>query len=312
MLILPDEQCMTDFERVWLHFDAKYGVETLEGLFGEKGLSLKEEARILDDEEAADARGGAKRADLLKMHAYRDAIRRTAGAYVIHPGSREEKLRQYHEILPGIGAFVLFPAETGDAEGTSSLVQFIEDVLSHVASQITQHERWRYWTKEVFSEKYRVQGRSQAVPFLSRPPADTLVLLGYVKSRQHLEWVHLNRRYNLRADKRRGSVGLESSELTAEFVLLYGPGMADVELWRVSGEPEIVTQAKMFEMAYPEPSGELYYCLLLERIVTFDWPVEIFREKVEAVRAHVAPNAIPGAPITTTWLELVRSLEAPI
>ena len=36
-------------------------------------------------------RGGALRADLLKMHAYRDAIRReTAGAYVLYPGGDDE------------------------------------------------------------------------------------------------------------------------------------------------------------------------------------------------------------------------------
>jgi len=306
LLILPGEECMADFERVWLHFDAKYRVENLEGLFGEKSVSREEEAMVLEEDEAAEARGRAKRGDLLKMHAYRDAIRRTAGAYVIYPGSKEEKLAEYHELLPGLGAFVLFPAETGDALGTASLTQFIEDVLSHVASQITQHERWRYWSKEAFSERYQVEEHVQSVPFLSRPPADTLVILGYVKSPPHLRWIHDSKRYNLRADWRRGSVGLRSVELAAEFVLLYGSQMAEIELWRVSDEPEIMTKLKMSEMAYPDPKGDLYFCLPIERIEPSGELLWISKEKIAVVLRRVAPNAIPGAPITTTWLEIVK------
>lgn len=306
LLILPDEECMASFERVWLHFDAKYRVENLEGLFGKKVVSLEEEAKIFEEEEVAEARGRAKRSDLLKMHTYRDAIHRTAGAYVIYPGDKPEELTEYHELLPGLGAFVLFPTETGDALGTASLTQFIEKVLRHIASQITQHERWRYWTKEAFNERYRVEEHGQAVPFLLRPPADTLVLLGYVKSHQHLHWIHDNKQYNLRADKRRGSVGLRSVELAADFILLYGQGINEIELWRVSDEPEIKTKLKMSEMAYPEPKGELYFCLPIERIEPSNYLPQISKDKIAEVLKRIAPNAIPGKPVTTTWLEIIK------
>jgi uncharacterized protein len=306
LLISSDEECAADFEKVWLHFDAKYKVESLDGMFGARGASAEEESKVIEEEEIADARGRAKRTDLLKMHAYRDAIRRTAGAYVVYPGTQEEKFRQYHEILPGLGAFVLFPVEIGDAEGTAPLRQFIEDVFIHVASQITQHERWRYWTREAFAQKHQTEGEVGAVPFLARPPADTLVLLGYVKSKKHLEWIHKSKRYNLRADRRRGSVGLRSAELAVEFVLLYGQQMNDAELWHVSDEPEIMTNAKMSDMGYPEPRSDLYYCVPLEKVLPSDGPISISREKVEAVRTRVAPKAIAGAPISTTWFELVR------
>lgn len=55
------------------------------------------------------------------MHAYRDAFRRSADA------------------------FPLVPTEIGEAEGTDALLTFIIDVLDHVASQVTQHERSRHW-----------------------------------------------------------------------------------------------------------------------------------------------------------------------
>jgi hypothetical protein len=260
------------------------------------------------EEEAADSKGRPKRTDLLKMHAYRDAIRRTAGAYVIYPGDMEEKLRQYHEILPGLGAFAMLPSVAGEAVGTGPLRQFIEDVLLHVASQITQHERWRYWTKETFGEKYQVDGHAHAVPYLSRPPADTQVLLGYVKNRQHLQWIHEYHRYNLRADGRRGSVGLRSAELAVEFVLLYGSQLTGPELWKVSGEPEIMAKARMSEMGYPEPRSELYYCLPLERVFPADRPSPISLERIAEIRYQIAPNVVPGKPVTTTWFELMQLL----
>ena len=63
------------------------------GNSGEKVISLKSSAFVienLDAEKAEQRAGNYKRADLLKMHAYRDAIRRSAGAYVLYPGSEKE------------------------------------------------------------------------------------------------------------------------------------------------------------------------------------------------------------------------------
>ena len=51
----------------------------------------------LDDEEQ-ERLGVSRRDDLLKMHAYRDAIRRSAGAYVLFPGtSTPHRFREYVE-----------------------------------------------------------------------------------------------------------------------------------------------------------------------------------------------------------------------
>src|SRR5207247_1524781 len=72
----PGEFSEAEAERqeliVHVHFDAKYRVEDWTGLFG-----MNSEA-VLDEERTILQAGGApKRADLVKMHAYRDAIRRT-------------------------------------------------------------------------------------------------------------------------------------------------------------------------------------------------------------------------------------------
>ena len=100
-----------------VHFDAKYKVDSLVKLFGKEDESL-------DDEKVAQRAGNYKRADLLKMHAYRDAIRRSAGAYVLYPGSEKEQspFRGFHELLPGLGAFPLRPNQVDD--GSSALARF--------------------------------------------------------------------------------------------------------------------------------------------------------------------------------------------
>jgi Protein of unknown function (DUF524). len=83
---------------VHIHFDAKYKVESLKYLFeSEESSSSTEDPNSLseydqvnwqeftDKERAEQKEGIYKRVDLLKMHAYKDAIRRTAGAYILYP-----------------------------------------------------------------------------------------------------------------------------------------------------------------------------------------------------------------------------------
>jgi uncharacterized protein len=105
LLIYPAADESAVFEPVALHFDAKYRVDFVQQLFGNENETIADKSV---DKPAADlVRGGPRRDDLLKMHAYRDAIRRTAGAYVMYPGGDGELSRgpftEYHELLPGLG-----------------------------------------------------------------------------------------------------------------------------------------------------------------------------------------------------------------
>lgn len=102
---------------VHLHFDAKYRVDKLPDLFGDDYGSA-------DDLPAN--RGAARRDDLLKMHAYKDAIRGSASAFVIYPGSENRKWRASTDVVPAIGAIALRP---GDPGGATALRSFIEDAL---------------------------------------------------------------------------------------------------------------------------------------------------------------------------------------
>lgn len=115
----------------YLHFDAKYRADHLAMIFGGDAEELDEE------KDEAKAVGTYKRGDLLKMHTYNDAVRQTAGSYVLYPGSdRETRLKKFHEILPGVGAFVLKP---GRPDCRAVLRGFLRDVFRHQGDQFTQY-----------------------------------------------------------------------------------------------------------------------------------------------------------------------------
>lgn len=112
---------------VHLHFDAKYRVDNLVGLFGDDDAEL----------EGTLAATSAKREDLLKMHAYRDAIRRSGSAFVLYPGSENVRWRAFSELLPGLGAIAMRPT---DPAGGAALFTFIEQAAWLVADQFSEDE----------------------------------------------------------------------------------------------------------------------------------------------------------------------------
>ena len=301
ILIRPMGSAADDFRSVWIHFDAKYRADELVDVFG-----LDEDA-----EKPKVERSVSKRDDLLKMHAYRDSIRRSAGAYVLYPGSQDDEFREYHELLPGLGAFALKPSQEGKAFGEQTLSKFLDDVISHTASQFTQHERGRYWSHNIFKPVPPDMIGASALSFLNKPPADVRVLVGYTKSEQHLQWVLANRLYNLRADeRRRGRIQLNGSELGAEYVLLYGNWSYRTVLQRVSGGPLLLQKDDLAARDYPNPKGDTYLCVQLADLDA-DWPDTIDLATVNRLRRHIDPNLLLGAPFVVTWQTLMEATARP-
>lgn len=125
------EQAEANETLVHIHFDAKYRVDYARAVFGDES-----DLEVIHDraESQWERPTAAKYSDLLKMHAYRDAVRRTAGAYVLYPGNAGdgrlfEQFEGFHEVLPGLGAFAIRPRSDGTAEGMDTLRQFLDDVI---------------------------------------------------------------------------------------------------------------------------------------------------------------------------------------
>ncbi len=297
VVLSPGRGEIAQFDPVVLHFDAKYRVEHVEDLFG----SIEEEANQPEARALTSPGGEVLRTDLLKMHAYRDAIRRSVGAYVVYPGSKHEVLYEYHELLPGLGAFALRPSHSGAPYGTDALGRFLNDVMDHVSLQISQHERGRYWLRQAYSESTTTDAVAPAADFLSAPPADTLVLLGFVRDESHWHWIESMHRYNLRAGDRRGAVELGNKELACELIVLSCPALRRTAITRVVSKPEIHTREEMAKLDYPNPRGS-YFCFAIEFLADPEWSELLSSLLIEKIRAE--HSGIRGMPVVITWQEL--------
>ncbi len=283
---------------VWLHFDAKYKLDWSSYQF-ERAASEQEELQTALGEEEQERQASSRRDDLLKMHAYRDAIRRSAGAYVLFPGTPGAlEFRQYVELIPGLGAFPLRP---GDDSGAAALRRFIADVLLHAADQATAEERHRFWRSRILYEQPS-SALERSVDFLDRPPADTPVLLGWVPDEGLWHWTDLMHRYVVRLARDGHGVSVQAEELSAVLVLLSGGGRAVMTerygAWTLVDENDLKT------LHYPRPGdapGLLCQILPLEKQPT--WLSEL--PSVE----HLAQAKNPGEPVLTSWARLMH--EAP-
>jgi predicted component of viral defense system (DUF524 family) len=261
---------------VHVHFDAKYRVENLQTVFG----SEDDDELIQDRSEAETTRPtAAKYSDLLKMHAYRDAIRRTAGAYVLYPGSpgdgkqfEEFDRGRFHEILPGLGAFAIRPRSDGSASGIQELSRFLDDIVEHLANRTTERERVSFYR----AESYRIQeapvsyGTLQleerdglSVSRRALPPADHFVVVAWCDSPEQLEWTRKTGKINVRLGDRPGTWRVPPEFASARHVLLRSHDQVVIRgLWKLAeNEPgyKIFTATDLKSSGYPgAASGEIY------------------------------------------------------
>ncbi len=286
----------TQSEPVVLHFDAKYRVEFFHELF-----ELDSDISNSETTEYAATPGGVLRDDLLKMHAYRDAIRRTAGAYVLYPGGDAELDRnsftQYHELLPGLGAFVLRPSEVGSASGVGVLYKFIDDVFGHFATRLTDHERGRYWLNQIYGSSFDSKSPHLAI----EPISDTKLLLGFVKGAHHWKWIRTRKSYNVRTHERSGGVREEALLLQCPLLLLYCPSTNETALAQLVGAPERVSAEAMAASSYPHPRGD-YLCIQLRWLAQ---PESLRAFDIEEISNVVKRfGGALGEPVAVNWGDL--------
>jgi len=239
---------------VHIHFDAKYKVKDIYDIIG------KEDE--LDDEKDENRKGIYKRADLLKMHAYKDAIRRSAGAYVLYPGDSNYRRSGFHELIPGLGAFKLKPSQTED--GSKELKEFLKEVLNHFLNRASQREKYTFDTYKTFKNKPGDEVREK-LPEAYRAnrdliPDDTYILIGYYRTPEQLKWIQDNNMYNVRTYDSHGSVKLSSKEAGAKYVLIYGENEDESsKFFKLKSEgPKIFSKADINEKNYPHAEHDYY------------------------------------------------------
>lgn len=287
---------------VHVHFDAKYKVENL-------GVSLFEEGdgTTLKEEKTEERKGTYKRADLLKMHAYKDAIRRTVGAYILYPGSVTTQKIGYHDILPGLGAFALSPSKNHD--GTFELKSFLLHVVEHLKNKASQRERLSFKTYEIHKDNNNWEFNDALPPtyhIRGLLPQETHVLIGFCKSQEQHDWITNQGLYNLRTGTVNGSIPFNAQVVGAKYLLLHfhNEGKNTNKLYQLKGlGPRVFSKADLLKKGYPSPSHELYLVFdinpeLEKEFEHLTWDItqlQNYRSRRES-----------GKPFTVTMEELMR------
>lgn len=202
----------------------------------------------------------------------RDAIKRSQGAYVLYPGRTNQavRLKGFHEILPGLGAFGVAPDESGVAQGLESLETFLDEVLAHLGNRTTAQERVSYHVAESYTLKEKpVQYGSLVMPesdemsdtMRALPPSEHNVVVAWYNSPDQLAWTLEKRIANVRLGDRPGSWHIPPEMASVRHVLLRTHGGKIAEgLFRLTKPGyKVYSASDLKAKGYPGAAGgEIY------------------------------------------------------
>ncbi|MBC6491385.1 DUF2357 domain-containing protein [Flavihumibacter stibioxidans] len=289
---------------VHVHFDAKYKIAPIADYIEQNTEN------DLDEEKAENRKGIYKNADLLKMHAYKDAIRRTGGAYVLYPGGKTINHKGFHEIIPGLGAFPVKPSKSDS--GIGELKAFILEIIDHFLNRASQREKVAYRAFEIYKkppDSENIINEPLPEPFNTNRdliPDETFILVGYYKSTEQFSWITRNRLYNFRIGSAAGSLILDKETVSSKYLLLHTTGnKVSGELWKiVSIGPKVYSKDDLIKKGYPSPSQDNYLVIQLEPVTDpeFDNASWNFRNLKNYSIARAS-----AYPFTTSLTELMKN-----
>ncbi len=288
---------------VHIHFDAKYKVANMVGL-------LEQETDDLDEEKNENRKGIYKNADLLKMHAYKDAIRRTGGAYVLYPGDKSINRKGFHEIIPGLGAFPVRPSKLDS--GIGELKSFVLEVMEHFLNRASQREKIAFRAFDIYKEFPKPENTvNELLPEAYNEnrnliPDNTFVLVGFYNSTEQYDWIKKNKLYNFRIGTKAGSLLLDDATVTAKYLLLHTKNDQNSgNLWRITSKgTKVFSKNDMVKMRYPKENPKDYYLIIsIEPVYETEFKNVVwnFKELDNYKRGRKS-----AYPFTTTLAELMK------
>lgn len=298
-------------EIVHVHFDSKYKVKS-----GIEIDVLNKEA----EEGTLDKSGGEmlfKREDLHKMHTYNDAIRRTYGSYILYPGLEDSKkvFKGFHEILPGLGAFAVRPNEANT--GILVVQGFITDIRNHLLNLNSQREHLAVKNYKVHRNKPGDSLQEAAPIYLKTErilPQETMVIVGYVRSKEHLEWCMKHKLYNFRVDE--GSPELTLDFARASFLVLREKEKKDSQgpyaelIFELNAGFSVFSKKKMEALGYPGETKDYYLVYRIEPSAAAEFLGRKFRyqnlQMYKQITASGNPYTNKGKSFVVTLQELMN------
>jgi predicted component of viral defense system (DUF524 family) len=255
-----------------IHFDAKYKIKNFYDLILEsrdEELSDEENEELLKEEINDEKKGNFKNQDLLKMHAYKDAIRRTGGAYILYPGEgKNEPYRGFHELIPGLGAFVIKPSR--NEKDKEHFKDFISQVVANFNDRASQRE---YTAAKIYDihKNHKVDTNTLNEPLpeyigsKKLIPNEIFVLVGYYKDETHLNWITNKNLYNVRYGEK---YSLSPNEIDAQYLLLYSKDHKESTLFfkLTHQKTKVYSKSELKEILKyeTEPSQDMYLVYQLE------------------------------------------------
>jgi len=271
---------------VHIHFDAKYKVKNRED------------------------NSKFKRDDVIKMHAYKDAIRRTGGAYILYPGTDDKPttFKGFHEVLPGLGAFAIRPSE--ENSGIHHLIDFITEIKNHFLNRATQRENISTKTYQITKDGLSSSLNEPIPEFINGEkliPDETFVLIGFYNDKKQYDWISDKKKYNFRMGSGNGSLILDKETVSAKYLLLHThKDETSGELWRiVSKGPKVYSKENLIKKGYDSPSQDYYLVIDLEKVtdsnfINSNWE---FKKLLNYNSGHAAAK-----PYTSTLTELMSKI----
>lgn len=288
---------------VHVHFDAKYKIANINQI-----LENKQDDE-LNDEKKDNLKGIYKNADLLKMHAYKDAIRRTSGAYVLYPGDTNKRLKGFHEVLPGLGAFPIKPSE--NTNETIHLERFLREVLKHFLNNASQRENIAAKTYNIHQNETPNIIKEPIPEYINGEkliPDETYILVGFYNDETQHNWITDKKKYNFRMGSGNGSLVLDTETVSAKYLLLHThKDETSSELWRiVSKGPKVYSKENLIKKGYDSPSQDYYLVIDLEKVndsdfINTNWK---FKQLSNYNAGHAAAK-----PYTSTLTELMSVIK---
>lgn len=303
-----EEQAEANESIVHIHFDAKYKITNFYKTVHPnlEGLELEQ---TLNQEELDERKGTYKNIDLLKMHAYKDAIRRSGGAYILYPGAKEKPFRGFHEIIPGLGAFSVNPSS--NTSEIKELSKFIDSIIDHLLDRTSQREQLSDETYKIFKEpKSDKDVLHEHIPEFvgveKLNPNETFVIVAFCKSEAQLNWILKNNLYNFRTGTDKGSLPLSNENVNAKYLILHGSDeLITNKIFQLgTSGPKIYTKNNLIEKGYPNSSGELYLVYEIEKDASEDFQsISIDIRKLAEFETH--RNS--AKPFSATLTEVLKA-----
>lgn len=306
--MFSEKQAEANESIVHIHFDAKYKIDNFYQTI-QSDLDGEELEKELNQSDIDERKGRYKNVDLLKMHAYKDAIRRSGGAYILYPGEKEKSFRGFHEIIPGLGAFSVNPSS--DNSEIKELSKFIDLVIDHLLDRTSQREKLSNETYYIFKEPksdYEVlHDRLPEYADLEKLVVDrTSVIVGFYKNKEHLSWILSKNLYNLRTGTDMGSLSLSGDNVNAKYLILHGKNeLITNRIFELKTlGPKIYSGNDLISKGYPDPKGGLYIVYEIARDVSEEFGnISIDLKKL----SNFETNRKSAVPFSATLTEVLRA-----